>query len=274
MKYWNIPAGKTPRKCDKCPEMIYDVAKWDTSELMQLSVAEVYIGEVGEVWTHAAAPSETSSGLGFSHFSNCGSPSNWSVRVPFLKSSGAQTSLQTPTYGSPFAGRWPSAGSQGVVKRCPKCGARNFADEWYCNRCGGELSAAPQSAPTPPQNAAGESTADGRQDFIEIVLDSRRQRLGDVPHWEAAEDDGWLVFSRGRRAVGIELDGTLGVLSPSSWAVKTPAGGWLFDKDADAYSGDLQAVVYTWSLVRNATVARQLRTEAAEAWDERERANG
>ena len=75
MKSRVIPAGSIPRKCDKCPEMIYDVVKWDTGELMQLSGAEVYIEKERQFSTYGSAPTETKSGLGFSHLSNCQSRS-------------------------------------------------------------------------------------------------------------------------------------------------------------------------------------------------------
>jgi hypothetical protein len=45
--------------------------------------------------------------------------------------------------------RWRSAGSRGVMVECPDCRAENFADEWYCNRCGAELPAL-QNQPPPP----------------------------------------------------------------------------------------------------------------------------
>lgn len=153
------------------------------------------------------------------------SPSNRPGRVLSLKFSRRQ-SVQAP-YVSPFAGRRPSAGSGGVKIKCPECGRLNWSDEWYCERCGAELPTLSQLPPTP------------------------RRKPGEP---ESESEEGWFVFG--------EFEGAFGVLSPYSWAVKTPADGWLFDEAADDYSGDLETVVRAWRLLSDPAKAMRLRIEA------------
>jgi hypothetical protein len=35
----------------------------------------------------------------------------------------------------------PEVGRQGKTLKCTDCGSMNFPTEWYCERCGAELSA-------------------------------------------------------------------------------------------------------------------------------------
>lgn len=48
-----------------------------------------------------------------------------------------------PTERAASFGESASAGEpkreQEKTLKCPECGAMNYATEWYCERCGGEL---------------------------------------------------------------------------------------------------------------------------------------
>ena len=46
----------------------------------------------------------------------------------------------TATPAEPMSGVAAGAPQEKTL-RCPDCGAMNFATEWYCERCGGELAA-------------------------------------------------------------------------------------------------------------------------------------
>lgn len=72
VKLWEIPAGTPPRKCERCPEMVYFVRNEKTKKPMPLSVEVTLLTKNGRVYTGAYKPGTINvSGRGFSHFANC-----------------------------------------------------------------------------------------------------------------------------------------------------------------------------------------------------------
>ena len=78
-------------------------------------------------------------------------PSQDQVRLP-LEPVVAAASTAASTTGRPRSGKTPPAGvsairprsdavkpDQSKTLKCPECGTPNYATEWYCERCGGEL---------------------------------------------------------------------------------------------------------------------------------------
>jgi hypothetical protein len=72
MKLWPIPAGAKPRKCRRCPAMLYDVQNPNSGKLMPLGTAATIPTKAQkDLPTGAYPPTADTAGMGYSHFADC-----------------------------------------------------------------------------------------------------------------------------------------------------------------------------------------------------------